>query len=70
MAFEELKAQIALLLNEMESEPEDIHELYERLHEKLNEIKATGMPLPEDLVALEHELERHFAETGRRPASG
>jgi hypothetical protein len=29
--------------------------------QKLNELKAYGMPLPDDLVALEHHLEREFA---------
>ena len=60
MAFEEIKAQIGLLLTRMENQPEDAHELYEQLHEKLNEIKATGMPLPDDLVALERRLEAEF----------
>jgi hypothetical protein len=29
--------------------------------EKLNELKAYGMPLPQDLVALEKALEAEFA---------
>ena len=28
--------------------------------QKLNELKAYGMPLPADLVELEHRLEREF----------
>lgn len=60
MAFEDIKARIGLLLEQMENRPEDAHELYEQLHEKLNEIKATGMPLPDDLVALERRLEAEF----------
>jgi predicted nucleic acid-binding Zn-ribbon protein len=70
VALEELKAQIAMLLGEMESEPKDVHELYERLHEKLNEIKAMGMPVPEDLLSLERQLEEEFARRGRRPRGG
>ncbi len=61
MAFEDLKAEIALLLNQMENQPEDRHELYLQVREKLNEMRAFGMPVPEDLVRLEEELEAEFA---------
>lgn len=65
MAFEAIKAQISLLLEAMENQPEDKHELYLQLHEKLNEWRATGQPLPEDLVRLERALEAEFAaDTG------
>ena len=60
MAFEELKAQIGMLLGGLEDQPEDKHELYELIHEKLAQMRAMGMPLPNDLVALETELERQF----------
>ena len=46
MAFEDLKAEIALLLNQMENQPEDRHELYLQIRDKLNEMLAFGMPLP------------------------
>ena len=61
MAFEQLKMQISLLLTEMQNEPEDRHEIYLQLREKLNELKAVGMPLPEDLVNMQRELEAEFA---------
>ncbi len=61
MAFEDLKAELALLINQMENQPEDRHELYMQVREKLNEMRAFGMPLPEDLVRLEEELEASFA---------
>lgn len=60
MAFEDLKAELALLLNQMENQPEDRHELYLQIREKLNEMRAFGMPLPGDLVRLERELEAEF----------
>jgi len=60
MAFEQLKAELALLLNQMENQPEDRHELYLQIREKLNEMRAFGMPLPDDLVRLERELEAEF----------
>ena len=63
MALEQIKAQIALLLEEMVNQPEDEHEVLGQLREKLNELRAMGMPLPDDLVALEKRLEERFPET-------
>jgi hypothetical protein len=65
MAFENLQAEIGILLGRMQNEPEDRHELYLQLMEKLNEIKAYGMPLPQDLVELEKTLEAEFAAEKR-----
>jgi len=60
MAFEDLQAELSLLLNQMEDQPENPHELYLQIREKLNEMRAFGMPLPDDLVRLERELEAQF----------
>jgi hypothetical protein len=57
MALEQLRAEIAMLVQQMEDEPEDIHELHARIRSKLNEIKAMGLPLPDDLVTLERRLD-------------
>jgi hypothetical protein len=62
MAFDDLEAELALLINQMENQPEDVHELYLRIFEKLNEFKALGLPLPDDLVRVEKELEAYFKE--------
>ena len=64
MAFEQIKAQIALLLEEMIEQPEDAHEVHEQLREKLSELRAMGMPLPDDLVQLEKRLDEGFYEAG------
>ncbi|MEM7399141.1 MAG: hypothetical protein AAGF48_02220 [Pseudomonadota bacterium] len=69
MAFEDLKAELALLINQMENQPEDRHELYAQVREKLNEMRAFGMPVPEDLVRLEEELEAEFAADKSAAAS-
>jgi hypothetical protein len=47
----------------MVNQPEDEHEVLEQLREKLNELRAMGMPLPDDLVALEKQLEEQFPES-------
>jgi hypothetical protein len=61
MAFEDIKAELGLLFTRMQNEPQDRHELYLQLMEKLNELRAFGMPLPADLVAMEKALEAEFA---------
>jgi len=60
MAFEEYKAEISLLFQQMEHQPEDRHELYMQVREKLNEMRAFGMPVPEDFKKLLDELDSEF----------
>ncbi|MBL3563523.1 hypothetical protein [Rhodovulum sulfidophilum] len=57
MAFEQLKAGIALILEEIEKRPEDRHVLQEELRGKIAELRALGMPVPADILRLEQELE-------------
>ena len=57
MPFESLKARISLLLEQMVHQPEDMHELQETLREELAELRASGLPVPRDLVELEQSLE-------------
>ncbi|PLX33912.1 MAG: hypothetical protein C0605_15250 [Hyphomicrobiales bacterium] len=61
MAFDELKAEISLLLTQMENQPEDRRELWLQLVEKMSEMRAFGMPVPEDFKRMEAELEKEFA---------
>ena len=65
MAFENTKAEIAMLLGALQDAPEDRHELYLKIMQKFNELKAYGMPLPADLVELERRLERDVAAEQR-----
>ncbi len=65
MAFDQIKLEIEQLLTDMQNQPQDSHEIYLSVMEKLNQMKATGMPLPEDLVALERELEAEFTSDQR-----
>lgn len=57
MAFDKLKTEIAILLTEMQNEPHDRHEVALQIHEKLRELAAFGLPLPQDLVDLEAVLD-------------
>lgn len=58
MSFEDLKASIYLLLDEMTEQPEDLHQLQEQLREKIAEFRALGLPVPEDFLQAEHDLRR------------
>jgi hypothetical protein len=62
MALEEIKARISLLIEQMVEQPEDAHEVHERIREQLNELRAMGMPLPADLVKLEKQLDTGFLQ--------
>ena len=72
MAFEQFRAQIAMLMDEIARNPSDAHELQESLREKLAEMQSLGLPLPADLVGLEEYLEDDLdrAERRRRAARG
>jgi hypothetical protein len=70
MAFEHIKAEIALLLERMHEQPEDRHELHLQIRQKLSELKAYGMPLPADLVDLERALDAEFAADAARRDGG
>ena len=54
------ETKIRALLEDSIEEPEDMHELHMQLLEKLSELKASGMPLPQDLVDLEKQLTASF----------
>ena len=61
MAFEELKLRLAMLLDEIAASPHDAHELQENLREKIAEMQALGLPIPDDLAGLEAYLEDDLA---------
>ena len=60
MSFEDLQAEISLLLTQMENQPEDPHELHELMREKINEMRAFGQPIPENFLKFEKELGASF----------
>ncbi len=60
MEFTELKAEMALLLDEMEEDTRDVREVYAHLHRRLNEMRAMQLPVPDDLKRLEKQFEDEF----------
>lgn len=65
MAFEGLITRLNMLFQDMENQPANKHELLDMIHAELAEMRATGMPLPQDLVDLEKRLEEEFAAAGK-----
>lgn len=65
MDREELEAALAVLLDQMEGDQGDSHEVYLRLRQILDGMRAMGMPLPDDLVRMEHELATDFEDDAR-----
>ncbi len=61
MAFEDKEAELGWLLTRTQNEPNDSRAAYAIIRQKLNDLKAYGMPLPEDLVEFERDLEAAFA---------
>jgi hypothetical protein len=67
MALEQFRVQIAMLMDEITKAPEDVRSLQEALREKLAEMQALGLPLPDDLVNLEEYLEEGLEPATPRP---
>ena len=65
MALESLKAEIGLILEQFSNPPRRPLRLYERLKEKINEMRVFGMTPPDDLLELEEALDKEF--TSRHP---
>lgn len=65
MAFEKTRAEIDILLQRLVEPAHDAAELEQRLREKLNELRAFGLPLPADLVELENALDRELSSRER-----
>lgn len=66
MVFDDLITRINMLFVEMENQPEDAAQLLEQIRLELNTMRATGQPLPEDLVKLEERLEQEFDAAAKR----
>jgi hypothetical protein len=62
MDSKDLAAEVSLLLDQMEGEQGDPHEIYLRVRQLLSNLRAVGMPAPDDLVRLARELEESFKE--------
>ena len=60
MERDEMEAELSLLLNQMEGDYGDGHEIYLRLRQLLDSMRAFGLALPEDLLRMEQDLAAEF----------
>jgi hypothetical protein len=60
MDEQELEVGLAMLLEEMEDEAADGHELLLRLTTILNQMRASSMTVPDDLLELEQRLSAEY----------
>jgi hypothetical protein len=64
MDRKDIEAALSLWLTEMDGEIEDRHEAFQRLESILGQMRAMGMPIPQDLADLQAELAEEFAVEG------
>jgi hypothetical protein len=64
---QDIEAAVLELLAEMEGEPGDAHEIYLKLRQTLDGMRAIGMPLPDDLVRMEKEMAAEFKAELKSP---
>ncbi len=60
MAPTNFETALSLLIDEMEGEQGDRHEIFMRLHQTLETMRAEGLPVPDDLAKMEKELASEF----------
>ena len=65
MAFETLKAEILMLWNDMEGQTKDRREVAFQIQEKIGELRAMGMPVPDDLLEVEKAIEQEYGGTAK-----
>ena len=56
----DIDAAVLELLEEMEGEQGDAHEIFMRLKQILDAMRAMGMPVPDDLARMEREMSAEF----------
>ncbi|HTI87825.1 MAG TPA: hypothetical protein VL966_14565 [Alphaproteobacteria bacterium] len=66
---EELLAELNLLMDKYGDQPEDLHEVHFRVIELMNQLRAMGEPVPEDLQRFAQELEEEVERVNTAPGS-
>jgi len=65
MDKQDLEVLASEVMQQFESGELERHEIHERLRQTLDQMRAFGMPLPEDLVILEKELAAEFLDDAK-----
>jgi hypothetical protein len=63
----QLEAALSLFMEEIEEKSDDSHEIYMRLVALLNQMRALGMAIPDDLAEMEANLAEEFTEEAAEP---
>lgn len=63
MGTERLIAELNLLMEQFDRESDDLHEVHFKVREIMNQLRAMGEPIPEDLVRFERELATEVEKT-------
>ncbi len=62
MDEQQFEASLSLLMDQMDQPAADAREIFAKLQAHLNQLRATGMPLPEDLVEMERRMGKELAD--------
>jgi len=65
MDKQDLEVLASEILQQFETGELERHEIHARLRQTLDQMRAFGMPLPEDLVVLEQELAGEFLDDAK-----
>jgi hypothetical protein len=65
LGTEELLAELNLLVKKSGDDAENLHEVHFRVIELMNQLRATGGTVPEDLIRFERELTRRVEKKKR-----
>lgn len=65
MALDDLDAEIAYLVDVMEGEQGDLHEIEFKLKQLLSTFRAEGLPVPENLKKLEADLDAMLTDKAK-----
>lgn len=60
----ELLAALNLLAEQLDHQPDDLHEVHMKVRAMISELRATGMTVPEDLIQFEKELTEQVEGAG------
>jgi len=63
---QQIEAAVLELLQEMDNDPADVHEIQLKVRRLLDRMRSTGMPVPDDLARLEQELSQEFERDAER----
>ena len=70
MTIDDLDAEISYLMEQLEGEPGDTHEIFFHLKQILDTFRAEGMPVPKTLAKLEADLDAQFRKDAEDKDAG